>query len=547
MAVTLDVYDADDLTSKLGDIDEATRIRWTRDRLDLGDGKFTAPHTANGGLLAAGNLVKVLDDGTVVAGWRMTRPSRQPGDAVQPVTIRGLDLTGTLAEGVVYPAGGLDQPLLSDVRVFGWMTADYDDSAWEDGDTIASLGTQDAPTPGNFVGNPPDWPDPTAEWMWTEAPTGDPLRQPAGTVYFRRTLEIDGEPAGGPARIYVSGVNRWDVWLDGRQLGSGGSHQEMATFDVELVDGTDHVIALRAVNVTRPATHTGQNVGAVLVTIRRLDDDGNPGSVFYRSYVNGPPGPEAGREPSWRGLGYPASVPGVTIGYILATLFDEAKDRGCFTGITRDFDADTDSAGVAWPQEIEFAVQVGNDSILTVAERLRHYGIDFVIDPATLTFHVWSDRGVDRGATPDPGVSTVTVPLDRATDKTVPETEWDDVNALLVRSSDTWLQRPDPGPASHRRERFLSLGLTPSAGSAASIGDDTLAEPDPWAVTWDINSGTDNVPTPGVDFDEGDIIRGPWLASITADWALADVRVDRITGEVQTAGDITWTCEVSAP
>ena len=240
-----------------------------------------------------------------------------------------------------------------------------------------------------------------------------------------------------------------------------------------------------------------------------------------------------------RVLAFPGSPPGVTIGFILQVLFDEANSRGFIAAITRGFDATVDSRGVPWAKSIVFVAQVGNDSWLSVAERLREEGVDVWMG-TDWVLHAAQQRGDDLSA------STV-IPLDAAY-QLQHQDETQLINALLVRTDDVWFRRGAP-PAGTRREAFLSLGLQPDVQSAIGLADTVLESMarSRQVIRFALQSGQVSA-QPYVDFGPMDRVLGPWLdpENITGAWELAATRVDTVAGRVTRTGEIEWAFEVEA-
>lgn len=348
------------------------------------------------------------------------------------------------------------------------------------------------------------WPDQSAEWFGN-----------FGTLsHYRRVLDVAARGHAGPARLYVTSLGEFDVWFDGDWLGSG-DNLDLRQFSIELYD-VDHAIAIRA-------------EAPVIATIVRVDDAGEPTSVLYRTAAAATQGPWQVYETD--------EPPGVTPGFLLKTLFDEASDRGYLPPVTIDFDDTTDSLGNAWTKDVELGVQVGDDSVLSAAERLRDLDVFLEMTPG-LVFRVWEDVKEDRGATPD--TATVTVPVDGVFDLDL-ASEDEEFTALLLRTVDRWIEKHIAGV---RREGFVSLGTVTTDRGAGTISGALLdrLQLSRRQCGWQSYS-SQTTPQPG-DYDLGDVIVAPVLSSITdSSWSTADVRVDLIAGHVDDNGDVLWRVE----
>lgn len=341
------------------------------------------------------------------------------------------------------------------------------------------------------------WPTPAAVWLGN-----------FGTLsHYRRIIDVSAATQNvGAARLYVASLGPIDVWWDGDFLGSGASG-DLLRYDLTLYE-TQHSLAIRA-------------EAPVVYSIVRVDADGEPTTTLYRSSdTSGLPNDievYEGSEP-----------PGVTPGFILKTLFDEASARGFLPPMTYDFTATLDSFGNAWTLDVELGVQVGNDSVLSVAERLRDVDVYFVLDP-DLTLRVWEDVRVDRGTTPD----TSTVTFDPATVLSAETTTEDELlSALLIRTADSWVERHIAG---YRREGFLSLGTVPSDTGAIAIADRLIDQLSlrREGLKWSTSDQQGGVPQPWVAFDLGDIVEAPTLTLVTdTSWVAGDVRVMEVGAKV---------------
>jgi len=303
-----------------------------------------------------------------------------------------------------------------------------------------------------------------------------------------------------------------------------------------------------AVEASGPGSHRW---GWEWLTLNVADDDDETttvGGVLRRTYdpVDFP------ASTPWLVYSGDIPYPGVTPGFILGTLFDEAQARGYLGALTKGFDDDVDSHGNAWPRvgewgnapgTVELAVKVGDDNVLSVAERLGDLGVDVVLGP-DLVFHAYQGRGIDRTA-------TVTIDVD-AVRELASETEDETINTVLARTQRAWVERPSPSPTSGRREGFLALGMVPSDEGGASIADDVLATfNDPRQVASFVMSSVQTaLPAPTVDYNVGDRVLGPWIAADTiagGAWVEAAVRVDTLAATVDETGEVDWVHEVSAP
>ena len=274
----------------------------------------------------------------------------------------------------------------SGVKTWGWIQAGWDDSGWG-GPT--SQGTQDDPAARAAVGEPLGWIDPTAEWIGSAA----------GKSYLRRYIDISERPEKAVAAdIYVSGQGPWEFWFDGEQKASGGRF-ETARVRVQLAE-PGHQLALYVES------------GPGLLTIVTVPDDpgGTPG-VLYRSFTVGVYG--TGDPDPWKAVEN-ADPTGVTYGFVMSRLIDEAQARGCLPGITYTFTDTLDSDGVPWSVSLPLVsyrdgVQLGDVAL----QGTQQFKADVQMLP-TFELALYDSFGTDRSATvqlaesdPDPSVNDV--------------------------------------------------------------------------------------------------------------------------------------------
>lgn len=398
----------------------------------------------------------------------------------------------------VYEGGGIAD----------WIDAGYDDSSWDD--PLVS--------PGGIS---------TAGW-----PDGAAVALQATSTWGRYRRTVGDATNDGPARMYVVATYSTSVrvFLDGVEVLHKPAGQT-GIFEAEVAyPSSSQQLAFAVIGGTGRWAWTWQ-AGA----------DGSGGTI-RRTYD---PESESPSEPM---VYEPISYPGVTPGFILKTLFDEAQADGRDEqpSLTSGFTAAVDSAGNDWP-EIEFACQVGDDTILSVAERLRDYGVDHTVTPA-LVFEAWHRRGVDRGGTPDGGVSTVTIPLAEVY-SLGEETEDDKINRMLVRTERSWgeiQQLGDGRPIG----AYLSLGMQPSEEGARRVTLDLLDDfAGPRAQLRFAYREISGTPSPVADYDVGDVVVGPWLDpdDLTGSWSTDDIRINTVAALLTPSGDVEWAVEAGAP
>lgn len=213
----LDVYDTANSTF-LGTLSEVHDVTFVDDLLIPGMARFQvdAASSSDLALLQPRRIVRFRTGptpgvGDVFAAVVQDRPAElgsdiepEPGSSVTTVTFECpglLSWVGYQAGGaVLYPYGGLEGRQ-QNPRVFGWYTADFDDSDWE------QVG------PGMVDGkiSTAGWPDPRAVAYRN--------RNGSERTIYRRSLK-GGAGVAGPARMYVAANWRTavEVWLDGEKV-----------------------------------------------------------------------------------------------------------------------------------------------------------------------------------------------------------------------------------------------------------------------------------------------------------------------------------------
>lgn len=292
---------------------------------------------------------------------------------------------------VVYPELGAGQVLENDTRLFNFSSKHFDDSAW--GAAVQSeQGTGDAggsryAAPANL---PPEME--VAWWIWSEAsPTTGSVA--AGDAYFRKSYTTTGELV----RIYITADNAHELYLDGELVevddvlrGGGVGWGGLKQVDRWLSSGT-HVFAIKGTNVAGVAP----NPAGVLMAAFQLTSNGMTLGPLRVQTDN-----------TWKALGYPASVPGLTPGKVLRHLLEEAQARGAMTGVTLGFTDAVDTAGAAWATTPDIGFPVGLDG-LSVLRQLSESYIDCAMAPGSLRLDAWSHgtRGAAKAVTLTPGVN----------------------------------------------------------------------------------------------------------------------------------------------
>ena len=402
MAWTLTVFDPTGTTVQ-GVLSEAHSVRLNVKADQLSSVlSFTVDleSTADIALLQPRRVVKVTDGGVDLGGYFvqdmpavLAEPDELPGVSYTCLSLTSWLGGSRVGGAVVYPYGGvagkqeLDPRGRWDPRRFGPFDADFDDDWWPNAPAAGPLTTE-------------GWPDDQAEAL---AFTNRAL--------FRRTTPVSGGIASGeaiPARMFL--VAQWDVAATVYRNGEPVIEKPWGTtglFTADIpYDGLGDTIVIQAV---KTVGDTSQVVGRVGWTWMRLipstDEFGNEtfeiGTALRRTF-NSVDFPEA--DSFWLRFNDYQTLPGVTPGFVMKTLVDEAQARGALAGLTYNFTQAVDSASEPWDNEIIHGWRLGS-TVGWIAEQLTEWDCNFRVNSSGVLEMFRGVGGTDRSGT---------VTLDRA-------------------------------------------------------------------------------------------------------------------------------------
>lgn len=350
-------------------LDESWERSWRHPLSDAGSGSVKLQNDdADMAACVLGNIVRFELAGAPVFAMVVERhdvAAIAAGEEADEATI--VSGRGTMAlwqQMVVYPEVALTTEPFWDNRRFDFTSALLSDAAWP-----AAIVT---PTEVDGAGDciischPPNWPDPTAEHIWDRL-AGSAVSVPVGTVFFRKSFSVAVDT---PVELRAAADDAYEVYVDGVPIVADGpvylGQSKSSRF--RLSAGT-HLIAVRATNANALKA-------SMVLTVMTIGADGNPGTVVVNSGAD------------WKCLGYPASPPGFTPGYIIRRLLTEAQARGVLTGMMTSFTDSADSAGALWPTTADVAFRVGLDGLAMLAQLAETY-IETEMSPTSLTLHAW--------------------------------------------------------------------------------------------------------------------------------------------------------------
>ena len=449
--------------------------------------------TAHPTLLADGNVVKVRasSSATDSYSWRIQNLTPNLTDAgerqARTVTVSGLGQRTRLACGAVEPEGGLKATSTAD-RGFDFASVSF--TPWGvSGDWVTPVGVAQSADP-NRHDNPPDWPDPTAQWIWSSDPT---LTAATGFNWFRASFTLAATTDVG---IWCSADDVLSLRLNGETVVESDpatlvTWRQMFYYTATLAAGT-HVLAARVENTAHAG---GTNPGAFLATVASLDTAGIPVTVLLRTDTT-----------TWKVHSYGPPEPGWHAASILKTLIAESQARtdAPLVPLTLGFSDTLDTAGVAWTDVQAERFNVGDD-LLTVLGRLIFLGIDVEITPA-LVVNAYKRKGQDLSATLRllPGLNITA---------NAPTVVYGGLrNSALVRHATGWIRVEDSASiAAHGRRSagLLSFGGTETPAQATQLAQAHFDETAHPQITLPITITSAAGPQPYTHFVLGDTLTVP--------------------------------------
>lgn len=447
------------------------------------------------------------------------------GAGTQTREIRGAGSLFTVwsQDAVLHPEGNAIAQMSLPERYFGWMSTIYDpaDDAGQWGTPTANAGQQDSTT-GDRAGNPDGWPAELGDAYWITRGT---LANGTRHLFIADCVV----PSACYLTVYFSADESCAVYFGGSLVmqpsSSETGYTEMSTWSAYVQAGTYRV----GIDKTSVVSRGGDGRDPVLLAVATNDDTGAVDDILLMTNTT-----------DWQihtldpVFGEP---PSLTPGAIVIELAAQAAARGVETwdGLTLDFDATVDSAGIPWPIREERAWRIGYDRHLDMLEGLGDQQFAPEIGP-DLALRAWSARGTDRSA-------TVTLATLDEVDRVGESGTGVAATYLPVETQDGWVivENPTAAAAHGRRESALSLGNAPSIAQGKRLGqkvlDDRLSKPETErAVEFYARTGS----VPFVDFFLGDTVSLAVGASTTK-----GVVLDMAAEQDHTEAIVRWTAKVT--
>jgi hypothetical protein len=310
-------------------------------------------------LLDYGNVVRMAD-GPFTYAWTIEKKNRVLLDQGERSSwtwdVSGRGAVVLMQDAIVYPEYGLRREAGPE-RLFTFAAANgewYDETVWP----VATGVRQDSST--LFAGQPENWPDPAAQWLWATDPQG--YVTPKTAVWIRKVV-----PSTTRTRYTVSSTaaGTYDLWLDGQPINSGGGISSWQDTTLVLEAG-DHVFAARV--VASDYADEGPNGAGFMLSVKETD---TPTPTFLTR-----------TDGSWR-RHVEGSEPtsGWNAGQIVTEVLADAVARGVpgAMAITKTWTSEADSAGRTWPSKVDRSFEVGTD-LLDVLQQLSETSFDWRFD-----------------------------------------------------------------------------------------------------------------------------------------------------------------------
>lgn len=332
------------------------------------------------GAMAAGRLVRVYDDATLLAAFRPQQPTSELTDTDTEqgnriVNYPGVDVMQILDAGAVWWPDGV-----SDAKKIwvGWPSPGFDDSPWT---APLSWGTVDSqPLPSyRPVGAPAA---DQAELITSAAAYGQTERDD----FYRATFTL---PGAERVRISFAGDDGYDVLLESALIGSrrGPNNGEKLDYvEYNLGAGTFQ-LAARVHNEDRGSNST--NVTWFYCVVQGLET----GTVYLVTNTT-----------DWVHLSDPATVPGLTARALARIILEGPQGRGAtvLDNVVIDGTDTLDPDGNPYTVEHNLQLSVMADLAEVFTDRFRDIGIETVMTP-NLHLQVWDvdGAGTDQTGTID--------------------------------------------------------------------------------------------------------------------------------------------------
>lgn len=528
--IRVEVYEPNGL-DKISEIPRRSGVQFMEPLNEVGAGEFTIRMSdpliaAYDNLLDWGNVVKFWLGDTCVHGFRIKQRSitfvstEEWSGFVRRVA--GPSVHHMLDDFQVRHNLPLQDRRLAE-RGFFWgslQSDDLEDDWYRPGKWNDEFNASSQDDPPSFVatdmdatekpkyGNPPNFPDGSARWLWIssrEELNTEEFNPPAleGVRYYRKDFSTSKTEV---VRVYASADERYTIYLDGEELLSGDGHE------------TGYNETQKRKFIIRPGRHTlavkqrtkgqtkGDGVDAFIMTLMRLNAKDKPTSVIVRT------------NDTWKTT-WERPVPTWNRAYVLRTLIGEAQARGVEAAgaLNIGFTGRRDSRNNRWTDRFDEEVTVGQTVLELQGALSEENGFDVWVDPETMTVKAWNRRGKNRS-------TSVTLEAGRnLMDFAIDETD-NAKNDFLIQYDGGWTRFRAKSSKKRlgTREAYLEIGHAKNDKSAERIvrkASNGVAWAQKRAGTSDIVKRPEGAPgggliavdgaRPFLDFGVGDTIKAP--------------------------------------
>lgn len=501
--VVVDVFEPDGATL-ITNIPRAAGVKWLDELNGVGAGQFDL-HLDDATLgtypqiITPFNIVKVKPTGALdyVYAWQLEEVTPAQVTAAENAgrwaTLKGRHVRSILDTAIV--TGSTDKRVFDFSSPVGawYVSADWDTPvgvAWED-DTTAR------------AGNPREWPDPTAEWIWSTDPEST---APAERNWFRGEFTLASDT---DVTIWAAADNSMSLRLNGEKIITSQdptglfNWKELGKWTGTLPAGT-HLLAAWVDN----AASTALNPGGFICTVGTTDSQGELDTVILRTGNAAWTVHAAANPPGWRAA------------QILIQLLTEAQADGYLPGVTWDFDDTTDSDGSVWGDLQDVEISTSTD-LLTVTNFFAGTVLDIDMTP-DLVLRAFVRKGNDLTpwAVYTEGVDVTGL---------VPTARYGQIrNVAQAQYGGGWIGATDNTSitAYGKRAMGLSLGDAGTADQAQQIADDSLIDLAWPQLTIPLEATSVVGPQPWDDFNLGDTISVPGFLTGQIDARVLSISTD---------------------
>lgn len=413
--------------------------------------------------------------------------------------------------GVVKRRGGRDM-------YYGWMSPEFDSSAWETPEVATRAGlAADAPKKGE----PRGWVDTAADWIYLPGSTLILFVAPVFTVATARLYRIAAS-ADEEFKVYLNG----ELIMEESQQETG--YTQMRVWNEVLAPG-DYQLA---VEMTTVNTEGGDGFDGLSLSVTTVDAKNRP---------NLPAVMNSGADWLVHGQLITAERPGLTVGQLLGILRAENIAWGVASAslLVPTFTDALDSDGVAWPDLKERSWPIGTTVAQVLSDLLPAADFDVSVD---FDWHAYVEMGADLSAT----VQLRKGSTDQADDENVIEYRYQSTpitaTRAVVLTEHGYAEVIDTGDEATIPARAVYLESSQSVGIGAGrrLAQDVIDEQSVIHRTFTAQVRAVTGCVPHVDFSIADTIQG-----LNRTGGPKDLHVVSIAGAQGESAPVIFTLELA--